>query len=213
MTQTTATGAASAETIARLRRLGGRRSAAAAAARAERCDLCGTSLPDDHRHMLQTDERRILCVCEPCLAMRAGEPGLRPTGIRTVPLEGFDLDDELWASFAIPIGLAFFLRSSATGAVVALYPSPAGATESELSLSSWEELVVRNPVLRTLETDVEALVVNRLVPPPRHAIVPIDRCYELVGTIKAGWTGITGGTAVEDAVTAFFDRLRPRGAQ
>src|SRR5215468_2487865 len=186
MTRAPATGAASAETIARLRRLGGRRSAAE---RAERCDLCGTSLPDDHRHMLQTDERRILCVCEPCLAMRAGEPGLRPTGNRTLPLDQFDLDDELWAAFAIPIGLAFFLRSSASGGVVVLYPSPAGATESELSLEGWEELVARNPVLRTLETDIEALVVNRLVPPPRHAIVPIDRCYELVGSIKAAWTG------------------------
>jgi len=213
MTGPATTGAASAETIARLRRLGGRRSAAAVAALAERCDLCGTSLPDDHRHMLQTDERRILCVCEPCLAMRAGEPGLRPTGIRTVPLDAFDLDDELWAAFAVPIGLAFFLRSSASGAVVALYPSPAGATESELPLEAWDELVARNPVLRTLETDIEVLVVNRLVPPPRFAIVPVDRCYELVGTIKATWTGISGGTAVEDAVTAFFDGLRPRGAQ
>jgi hypothetical protein len=213
MTRSAPSGAASAETIARLRRLGGRGSAAAAASRAERCDLCGTTLPDDHRHMLQTDERRILCVCEPCLAMRAGEPGLRPTGNRTVPLDGFELDDELWARFAIPIGLAFFLRSQASGAVVALYPSPAGATESELPLQVWEELVARNPVLRTLETDVEALVVNRLQRPPRFAIVPVDRCYELVGTIKATWTGISGGTAVEDAVAAFFDRLRPRGAQ
>ncbi len=96
---------------------------------------------------------------------------------------------------------------------MALYPSPAGATESELPLGAWEDLVARNPVLRTLETDVEVLVVNRLVPPPRVAIVPVDRCYELVGTIKATWTGISGGTAVEDAVTAFFDGLRPRGAQ
>jgi hypothetical protein len=213
MTRVTTSGAASAETIARLRRLGGRRSAAAVAARAERCDLCGTSLPDDHRHMLQTDERRILCVCEPCLAMRAGEPGLRPTGTRTAPLDGLDLDDELWAAFRIPIGLACFLRSSATGSVVALYPSPAGATESELPLEAWDELVARNPLLRTLESDVEVLVVNRLVPPPRAAIVPVDRCYALVGTIKSTWEGISGGTAVADAVTAFFDGLRPLGAQ
>ena len=40
--------------------------------------------------------------------------------------------------------------------------------------------------------------------------MPIDRCYELVGTIKATWTGISGGSAVEDAVGAFFGRLRPR---
>ncbi len=39
------------------------------------------------------------------------------------------LSDERWASFNIPIGLAFFMRSSVAGGVVALYPSPAGATE------------------------------------------------------------------------------------
>ena len=43
--------------------------------------------------------------------------------------------------FQIPIGLAFFMRSSVSGGVVAFYPSPAGATESELSLEAWDELV------------------------------------------------------------------------
>ena len=46
------------------------------------------------------------------------------------------LSDEAWASFGIPIGLAFFIDSSATGGIVALYPSPAGATESELEIES-----------------------------------------------------------------------------
>ena len=32
----------------------------------------------------------------------------------------------------LPIGLAFMIRSSVSGGIVALYPSPAGATESEL---------------------------------------------------------------------------------
>ena len=48
-----------------------------------------------------------------------------------------DLDmspDERWAGFGIPIGLAFFMRTTVAGGVVALYPSPAGATESELDL-------------------------------------------------------------------------------
>ena len=57
-----------------------------------------------------------------------GRPGSAPRS-----LDGFDLDDELWAAFAVPIGLAFFLRSAASGEVVALYPSPAGATESSSS--------------------------------------------------------------------------------
>ena len=37
---------------------------------------------------------------------------------------------ETWAAFQIPIGLAFFMRSTITQTVVAFYPSPAGATES-----------------------------------------------------------------------------------
>ncbi len=115
--------------------------------------------------------------------------------------------DELWAQFQIPIGLAFFFLSEAAAGVVALYPSPAGATESELYLDAWNELVAANPVLRDLEPEVEALVVNRLVDPHLHAIVPIDRCYELVGMIKATWEGISGGDAVANAVEAFFARI------
>ena len=91
--------------------------------------------------------------------------------------------------------------------VVALYPSPAGATECELYLEAWNELVAANPVLADLEPEVEALIVNRLADPHAHAIVPIDRCYELVGMIKARWEGISGGDAVENAVEAFFARL------
>jgi hypothetical protein len=41
-------------------------------------------------------------------------------------------------------------------------------------------------------------VVNRLADPPVHAIVPIDRCYELVGMIKAELGGISGGDAVAE---------------
>jgi Family of unknown function (DUF5947) len=176
-----------------------------------RCDLCGGRMDHDHRHLLHLEERRILCTCEPCWAMRAGDAGLRPTGTRHLLLAGFDLDDELWASFQVPIGLAFFFVSDA-GGVVALYPSPAGATESELHFEAWNDLVSRNPVLEGLEHEVEALVVNRLSDPPAHAIVPIDRCYELVGTIKASWQGISGGSAVEDSVEAFFADLRARGS-
>ncbi len=109
----------------------------------ERCDLCGKPLPADHRHLLHLDERHILCACESCLALRGGDRELRPTGTRVVWLDDFELPDELWASFSIPIGLAFFMHSSASGGVVALYPSPAGATESELELEGWQELCGR----------------------------------------------------------------------
>jgi hypothetical protein len=177
---------------------------------AERCDLCGTTVAEDHRHLLHLTERRIVCTCEACWALRSGDAEYRPTGMRELWLEGFACDDELWAAFKIPISLAFFMRSTVTGSVVAFYPSPAGATESELPLEPWERLVAANPVLEQLDADAEALVVNRLSDPPQHAILPIDRCYELVGLIKSRWEGISGGSAIEQAVPVFFERLRAR---
>jgi hypothetical protein len=173
----------------------------------ERCDLCGAPVPEDHRHLLQLAERRILCVCEPCRALRSGEAELRPVGTRTLWLEDFAMPDEVWDGLRIPIGLAFFLHSSVTDSVVAMYPSPAGATESELRFESWSRLVELNPVLRRLEPDAEGLIVNRLAGPQVAAIAPIDRCYELVGLIKSRWEGISGGVGVERAIAEFFVSL------
>jgi Family of unknown function (DUF5947) len=176
----------------------------------ETCDLCGTSVLDDHRHLLQLDERRIDCVCEACWAMRAGDSGYRPVGTRTAWLPDLDLSEERWASFAIPIGLAFFMRSNVAAGVVGLYPSPAGATESELDLASWDSLIEDNPVLGGLEPDVEGLIVNRLADPRQYAIAPIDQCYALVGLVKSSWEGISGGVGLERAIAGFFDQLRQK---
>jgi Family of unknown function (DUF5947) len=174
----------------------------------EYCDICGVTIPPDHRHLLHLVERRIVCSCEACWAMRSGEGDYRPTGSRTVWLPDLNVPDELWASFQIPIGLAFFMRSTVTGCVVAMYPSPAGATESELHFDAWARMCELNPVLADMESDIEGLIVNRLSEPAVYAIAPIDRCYALTGAIKATWEGISGGTGVNHAVTRFFDELR-----
>ncbi len=172
------------------------------------CDLCGNAIADEHRHLLHLVERQIACSCEACWAMRAGEGDYRPVGSRTVWLDDMQLPDDVWAGFQIPIGLAFFMGSTVTSCVVAMYPSPGGATESELHFESWTRMVALNPVLAGLEPDVEGLIVNRLADPPIHVIAPIDRCYALTGTIKAHWEGISGGDGVEQAVAEFFERLR-----
>jgi Family of unknown function (DUF5947) len=174
----------------------------------EHCDLCNTTVPPDHRHMLNLYERQIVCVCESCWALRSGERDFAPTGSRTLWLADFELPEELWAQFRIPIGLAFFMHSSVTDCIVAMYPSPAGATESELHFETWSRLVQLNPVLETLEHDAEGLIVNRMSDSPAFAIAPIDRCYMLVGLIKASWEGISGGAAVEEAVGGYFEELR-----
>jgi hypothetical protein len=173
----------------------------------ERCDLCGTTVVPEHRHLLNLVERRIECTCESCFALRGGDPEFRLTGTRTLWLEHLALPEEVWASFQIPIGLAFFMESTTAGCVVALYPSPAGATESELHFASWMRLVELNPVLAGLEADVEGLIVNRLSEPPAYVIAPIDRCYALTGAVKMAWEGISGGSAVNEALAGFFAGL------
>ena len=149
-------------------------------------------------------------MCETCWAVRSGEAEFRPVGNRTVWLDDFALTDEQWASFQIPIGLAFFMVSTVSGGVIALYPSPAGATECELDLESWERLVAENPALADLEADAEALIVNRMADPPKHVIAPIDVAYQLVGVVKTSWEGISGGSATEAAVARYFEGLRER---
>jgi hypothetical protein len=200
-----------ADLVSGLRGLARRQSAVAPSERdpaLEYCDICGTTIPPDHRHLLHLTERRIVCACEACWGMRSGEGDYRPTGLRTVWLPGLDVPDDLWANFQIPIGLAFFMRSTVTECVVAMYPSPAGATESELHFDAWSRMCQLNPVLEGLEADIEGLIVNRLSDPPAYAIAPIDRCYALTGAIKATWEGISGGSGVDHAVTQFFDGLR-----
>lgn len=174
----------------------------------EACDICGVGLSDDHRHLLHLVERRIICSCESCWGMRSGEGDYRPVGARTIWLPDLDLPDDVWAGFQIPIGLAFFMHSTVTDCIVAMYPSPAGATESELHFESWARMCELNPVLGKLDSDIEGLIVNRLSDPPVYAIAPIDRCYGLVGAIKTTWEGISGGAGVDKAVTRFFDDLR-----
>jgi hypothetical protein len=173
----------------------------------EHCEVCSRGIPDDHRHLLNLEERQIVCVCDSCWALQSGEPRFIPVGNRTLWLEDFDLPEHIWGSFRIPIGLAFFMHSSVTDCVVAMYPSPAGATESELHFSTWNGLVELNPVLEGLEPDTEALIINRLADPPAYAIAPIDRSYMLVGLIKTSWQGISGGPGVAEAVESFFDEL------
>jgi uncharacterized protein DUF5947 len=179
----------------------------------ERCDLCGVEVPSEHEHLLHLGDRRILCVCATCWAQRSADPDLRPTGSRVVWLDDLELPDEIWARLEVPIGLAFFLRSSSIGGMVAMYPSPAGATESELKLDAWQDLLALNPELESLEPDAEALVVNRISDRPAYVIAPIDECYGLVGAIKVSWEGISGGDAIERAIPTFFERLRVRSRE
>ena len=171
---------------------------------AEHCELCDTGLAVEHAHLLELASRRLVCACDACAFLfdnpAAGRFRRVPRRSRFLP--NFGLSDAAWADLHLPIDLAFFLPSTPPGRVVALYPSPAGATESLVPLESWQALVEDNPVLRDLEPDVEALLVNRIGTARECYLVGIDICYQLVGLIRKNWRGLSGGTAVWDAIVA-----------
>jgi hypothetical protein len=181
----------------------------------ERCELCATPVPAEHPHLVEPAQRRLLCACTACGVLFA-EPGLR---YRRVPDRylldpGFALSDAQWDALQVPVGMAFFLVNSVRGAVVACYPGPAGATESELALEAWADGIGAAPLAAALEPDVEALLVRRADAGrgdrAEALLVPVDACYRLVGLVRMHWKGFDGGVEAWAAIDAFFAELRER---
>lgn len=180
--------------------------------RAEKCELCSAELQSVHEHLLELARRKILCSCQACALLFGNEAAAR---YRRVPREvrvfgDFRMTDAQWDGLMIPINLAFFFRSTPEAKVLALYPSPAGAVESLLDLSCWEELVEQNPGLKSLRPDVEALLVNRITVPHKYFVAPIDECYRLVGLIRTHWQGLSGGSEAWKQIGQFFLDLEQR---
>lgn len=183
----------------------------------ERCELCSLELGREHPHLIELAARKMICTCDACALLFDGRSDGRYKRVsrRVQALNNFHLSDAQWESLMIPINMAFFFNSSVEKRVVVLYPSPAGAVESLLSLEAWEEIVRDNPALGNMESDVEALLVNRVGKsradvPAEYYIVPIDECYKLVGLIRAHWRGLSGGTEVWQAIGRFFTDLKSR---
>jgi len=122
------------------------------------------------------------------------------------------MSEETWEGLQLPINLAFFLHSTPEGRVVAIYPSPAGVTEAPVSPEAWQALINRNPALRDLEPDAEALLVHRIGEAREYYRVGVDECYKLVGLIRTHWRGLSGGQAVWDEIGRFFADLKKRGS-
>jgi len=193
----------------------------------EKCDMCGAGIADDHAHLVNLFSRSLMCVCRPCYLLfahdGAGGARFRAVPQRYVYVPEFGSAGSGWDLTDVPIGLAFFFENSATGRVSGFYPSPAGATESELPLDAWSALVQRAPALSTLVPDVEALLVRRreAARQPGGAqegkdvalIVPIDACYELVGRIRKAWRGFQGGDEVWREIDGFFARAVERAGR
>ena len=154
--------------------------------------------------------QKIVCACDAC-ALRfqdvvEGRFKLIPRDTRALP--DFAMADADWENFALPINLAFFFYDSPNEKMTAMYPSPAGATESLLPLTAWAAIVRQNSALEKLEPDVEALLVHRAGEAREYFIAPIDKCFELVGLIRMHWRGFTGGEEVWREIGKFFDSLK-----
>lgn len=177
----------------------------------EICELCAEPIPPEHRHLLHTESRELLCACRACALLfdreAAGEERYKLIGEHRRRLEGFVLDDVLWEELRIPVDMAFFFHHSGAGRTVAYYPSPMGPTESQLDLSAWTQIQAANPVLAGMSPDVEALLVNRAGGARGHWLVPLDDCYRLVALIRTTWKGLGGGSEVWGAIDDFFTRL------
>lgn len=186
----------------------------------ERCELCAALVADEHGHVVDLESRALMCACRPCYLVFApeGAGGSRYRAVpdRYVAFPDFALSPAEWDGLQIPVGVAFFFVNSGLERVVAFYPSPAGATESTLSLDSWDAIVAANPDLATLCPDVEAFLVrnadrqNAAAGQAECYLVPIDVCYELVGELRRLWRGFDGGTEAHEALELFFDRVRAR---
>ena len=162
-----------------------------------------------HEHVFDPARRDLRCACPRCAGLLSEAPASRWRRVRAVsrPLEGPPLTDAHWNAFAIPIEVAFLYRSAA-GEGRAVYPSPAGATESHPSAGAWASVAAEVPALAALAPDVEALLISRLGPAPQQYVVSIDVAYALVGVMRRHWRGFAGGPEAWAAIARFFDALR-----
>jgi hypothetical protein len=199
------------------RAVGLRRFRAPAAPRAERCELCDVALPAEHRHLVDTRRRSLACACAGCAMLFSPDPegGGR---FRSVP-DRFLTDPSLrlapgvWEALGIPVGVAFFFHNCDLDRLVAQYPSPAGATESEVDAGQWRAAFGGSPLAALLRPDVEALLVRRVAAEAACYLVPIDTAYELVGRLRLHWHGFDGGPEARAVLAEFFERLERRATE
>jgi Family of unknown function (DUF5947) len=182
------------------------------------CEMCAEPIAEPHQHVVNIAGRQLMCVCRGCYLLFTDSHAqlqYRAIGDRYLRFADFALGPRVWDALQIPVGLAFFFRNSALGRVVAFYPGPAGATESELPLDAWAAVRSSDPRVDLIVEDTEALLVRVLddeTRPPTCHVVPIDACYEFVGRLRMLWRGFDGGQDVRNYVDEFFDGLADRSA-
>jgi hypothetical protein len=199
-----------------------------AAPEAEACEFCAAPIAAEHGHVADLDTSTLMCACRACYLLfthsgaserrQAGQrQGVRgryraiPDRYRADPAHPLSVAD--WDALEIPVGLAFFLRSSGDDAMTAFYPSPAGATECRLDLQAWDRVAAAHPMMGAAAPDVEAVLVSRGPPGTDDVecfLVPVDACYELAGRMRLQWRGFDGGAEARQSIAGFLDGVRAR---
>jgi hypothetical protein len=185
----------------------------------ERCEMCSEQIADEHQHVVNVEGRQLMCVCRGCYLLFTDEHAelrYRAVPDRYLAFPDFGLDRRRWEALQIPVGLSFFFRNSALDRVVAFYPGPAGATESELDLAAWNDIRAADPRVDMMADDTEALLVR--VPQgdtdetesPECHLLPIDACYEFVGRLRMLWRGFDGGRDAHTYMDEFFGAIADR---
>lgn len=177
-----------------------------------RCELCAEPLGEEHQHLLDLHERDVRCACRACALLfdrRAAAVGnLRRIPDRRWALPPAGPDDGAWVALGIPVGVAFVVDHESE--VVAYYPSPAGITREEIPRPAWDALQETERSLQRMEPEVEALLVRSRGATADRFVVPIDDCFQLVGTVRTMWEGWSGGDELWSRLDEWFDALATR---
>jgi len=180
----------------------------------EKCEFCATGIAPGHGHVADLEQSSLMCACRACYLLfthgQAGRGRYRSVPDRYLEDPGRPMTAGEWDLLDIPVGLAFFLRSSATGEVTGFYPSPAGATQCRLDLAAWDRLAAAHPLLAAIAPDVEAALICRTDEGVEHFLVPVDACYELAGRMRRHWRGFDGGEQARQSIAGFLGQVRSR---
>jgi uncharacterized protein DUF5947 len=180
----------------------------------EKCEMCAAVIPAEHGHVADLHNASLLCACRACYLLftpvEAGRGRYRAVPDRYLADPEHPLAPGEWEDLEIPVGLAFFLRSSARDEVAAFYPSPAGATECRLDLGAWARVAAGHPLLTAMDSDVEAVLIAKQGDRIEHFLVPIDACYELAGRMRLTWRGFDGGGEARQSIDDFLSMVRSR---
>jgi hypothetical protein len=182
--------------------------AAARPAVGDRCELCGIGLAERHDHVLEVARGLLRCSCLPCAAtFDADGPIRRVPGLvarLAAPAEA------AWLGLGLPVEVAFFCRRGE--ALVAGFPGPAGVAETAVNPAAFAAAF---PAAADLVPEIEAVLIDRRRggADGRGAAfrVSIDECFHLVGLMRRGWRGLSGGDEVWSTIAGFFAELEGRG--